>query len=158
MSEMKEGYLDRMRRLAKEDRSRVNTLREALARWKRKRPGSLKIDDIQFEGARIGTLYSWQGVEKLPKRYLVMFKREFYHSFSRHFPEVPDKGFGIVTAKKIVGWAADQDIIIASVFPDGRCYSVHAYDYWLYYEQYKTDVAHLPGEIAYPLELANRDF
>ncbi len=155
MSELSHGesYLDRRRRLAKEDLNRVNTLREALALWKRKRPGSLKIDDMQFKGARIGTLYSWQD-----KRYLVMFKREFYERFAAHFPEIPEKGYGIVTAKQIVSWCADQDIIIASIFPSGRCYSVSGYDYWLFYAQHGTDVKHLPGEIAVSLELATRDF
>jgi len=136
------------------DLQKVNTLKEALRRFRLRRPGAHKVVDINFEGARIGALY-----EDLNERYLVMFKREFYRSFSNHFPDVPQTGYGVVTAKKIVAWAVDEGIIIAAIFPSGRCYCIDAYDFWLFYEEYKTDCKHLKGqEIAAPLEKFKRLF
>ncbi|KKK49905.1 hypothetical protein LCGC14_3130320, partial [marine sediment metagenome] len=43
-------------------------------------------------------------------------------------------------------------------FPSGRCYSIDGYDFWLFYEEYKTDVEHLEDEIACPLEAWKRVF
>jgi len=151
-----EAYEKPKRRPSQEelDRQKVNTLKEALRRFRSRKPGAHKVTDVNFEGARIGALF-----EDLNERYLVMFKREFYRSFSDHFPDVPQKGYGVVTAKKIVGWAADEGIIIAAIFPSGRCYSIDGYDFWLFYEEYKTDCRHLKGEeIAAPLEAFKREF
>lgn len=135
------------------DLSRVNTLREALRRFRAKKPGAKRVIDINFKGARVGTLFE-DGLEQ----YFVMFKREFYRHFSKHFPEIPQKGFAVITAKQIVNWAADKGIRIAAIFPSGRCYSIDGYDFWLFYEEYKTDCKHLEDEIACPLEMWKRVF
>lgn len=145
----------RRRNLEDADLARVNTLREAIQRFRLKKPGYQKMLDINFEGARIGALFE---NKLMDKRYFVMFKREFYRQFSNHFPEVPQKGYGVVTAKKIVAWAADEGVYIAVVFPSGRCYSIDGYDFWLFYEEYKTDCKHLEGEIAVSLERFKREF
>ena len=135
------------------DLARVNTLREALLRFRAKKPAAKKMIDINFKGARVGALYE-DGLEQ----YFVMFKRQFYRHFSKHFPKVPQKGFAVTTAKQIVNWAADKGVIIAALFPSGRCYSIDGYDFWLFYEEYKTDVEHLEDEIACPLEAWKRLF
>ncbi len=135
------------------DLARVNTLREALRRFRAKKPGAKKTIDINFKGARVGALFEDGG-----EQYFVMFKREFYRHFSQHFPEVPQKGFAVITAKQIVNWAADKGILIAAIFPSGRCYSIDGYDFWLFYEEYKTEVKHLEDEIACPLEMWKRLF
>lgn len=114
-----------------------------------------KMYDVNFEGARIGSLF----LNTITKdRYLVVFKRHFYIRFSDHFPQVPEKGYGIITAKKIVGWTADEDIILAAIFPSGRCYTIPAIDFWLYYEKYETDCVHAEGEIAIALSRWERIF
>ncbi len=136
-----------------DDLARVNTLREALRRFRLKKPSAQKIIDINFKSARIGALFE-DGLEQ----YFVMFKREFYRHFSTHFPHVPQKGFGVTTAKQIVNWAADKGIRIAPIFPSGRCYSIDGYEFWLFYEEYKTDVKHLEDEISTPLEMWKREF
>jgi len=144
----------RRRNLEDLDLQKVYTLKEALGRFRSRKPGAHKVTDVNFEGARIGAVF-----EGLNERYLVMFKREFYRRFSEHFPDVPQRGYGVVTAKKIVGWAADEGLILAAVFPSGRCYSIDGYDFWLFYEEYKTDCRHLKGEeIAAPLEAFKRLF
>lgn len=145
----------RRRRIISQDQMRVYNLREALQRFRARRMDMAKIHDVNFEGARIGTLF----INTITKdRYLVMFKRHFYIHFSNHFPQVPEKGYGIITAKKIVGWASEEDIIITAIFPSGRCYSIHATDFWLYYEKYGTDCVHAEGEIASPLKMWKRVF
>jgi len=144
----------RSRSIADADLSRVNTLREALQRFRIRKPGAQKMLDINFKGARVGALFE----DGLEQQYFVMFKREFYHHFSKHFPKVPQKGYGVITAKQIVNWAADKGIRIAAIFPSGRCYSIDGYDFWLFYEEYQTDCKHLEDEIAAPLEMFKREF
>lgn len=135
--------------------SRVYTLREAIKRFRSRKHGVHKVTDVNFEGARIGAIFI---EEALGEQYFVMFKRDFYKRFSDHFPKVPKKGYGVLTAKKIVSWAADEGVNIAAVFPSGRCYVIDAMDFWLFYEEYQTDCPHIEGEIAAPLEMFKRLF
>ena len=73
--------------------------------------------------------------------------------FSKHFPEVEEKGYGVMNNKKITHWCAIQDIQIAVMFKDGRCYKIDGMEFYLFYEEYGTDVMACPGEIAAPLAL-----
>jgi hypothetical protein len=87
------------------------------------------------------------------ERLLLVFKREPYFMFSKHFPESPLKGYGVVNNKKITHWCASQGILLAVMFKDGGCYMADAMEFYLFYEKYGTDVSACPGEIAAPLAM-----
>lgn len=109
-------------------------------------PGSRKLRDVILKGARVGGLFATPG----GTNYLVLYKRDRYRFFSRHFPQVPEKGHGIITNMKLVHWSAMEGIRIATVFPDGTCYWILGRTFWDYYEKYGTENPALPGEIATP--------
>lgn len=113
-----------------------------------------KKDNVTLKHGRVGVIFEHEITKKV---YLVMFKRSTYLRFARHF-EVPEQGVGVVCNMKLVAWAAGEGIELVAIFSDGACYSIPAMTFWEYYEQYKTDVKHIPGEIASPLELWNRMF
>lgn len=108
--------------------------------------GSRKIREILLKKLRVGATFAVPGGVK----YLVLFKRERYRFFSRHFPNVPEKGHGIIANIKLVYWCAVEGIRIATVFPDGTCYWIDGREFCDYYEKYGTEHQSLPGEIATP--------
>ena len=109
--------------------------------------GSRKLRDVKLAGARIGGLFTIPG----GIHYLVLYKRDTYRFFSRHFPQVPEKGHGIIANIKLVHWCAVEGYRIASIFPDGTCYWITGRNFWDYYEKYGTENPVLPGEIATPV-------
>lgn len=132
----------------------INSLQEALRRFMIKMDVT-KEQDIKFEGMRIGTVYYYP---LLGIKYLVVFKREYYYHFSKHFPKAPDAGYAVVCNVKLLYWCQEQDIRIAAVFPDAKCYYCEPLDFVRYYETWNTDVPHLKGEAAYPLRRWKRLF
>jgi len=130
---------------------KVRSLAHAIQVFEYKKYGKVKIlQDVNWEGARIGRLYRDLIREE---KILLLFKREYYYSFSKHFPDIDeeDKGYGVINNLKITHWAALQDATIAVMFADGKCYGIDAMEFYLFYEKYGTDVLACPGEIAAPL-------
>jgi len=125
----------------------VRTLGDALEEFKRQVPSALKMRDVILKGARVGAIFEVTG-----GKMLVLYKREKYRFFSRHFPNAPGDGPGIIANMKLVHWAAMEGIRIATVFPDASCYWMDAMEFWKFYEKYGTEVSSLPGEIASPFE------
>ena len=108
--------------------------------------GSRKLRDVKLKGARVGAIFTAPG----HPNYLVLYKRDRYRFFSRHFPQVPEKGHGIIANIKLVHWCAVEGIRIVTIFPDGTCYWISGREFWDYYEKYGTENPALPGEIATP--------
>lgn len=108
--------------------------------------GSRKLRDIMLSKLRVGSTFAVPG----GITYLVLFKRDRYHFFSRHFPQVPEKGHGIIANIKLVHWCAVEGFRMAAVFPDGNCYWIDGREFWDYYEKYGTEHPSLPEEIATP--------
>lgn len=128
---------------------KIRSLAQAIRVFESKMFGKVKIiQDVIFEGARIGRYYK---NELTGEKILLVFKREFYYMFSRHFPDVPEKGYGVMNNVKLTHWAALQDAKIAAMFQDGRCYKIDAMEFYRYYEKHGTDVMAVYGEIASPL-------
>jgi hypothetical protein len=94
--------------------------------------------------------------------YLVQFKREYYRSFSHHFPnikKVDGTAFGWATIMSLttLNMALTKEISrVMFITPDRKIYSCYANLFKRFYEKYKTNVPHLPGEVAMPLEYFER--
>jgi len=137
--------------MPKERPIKIRSLAQAIQVFEHKMGGKVRvIKDINFEGARIGRYYK---DELKDEKILLVFKRQYYFMFSKHFPDVPEKGYGVMNNLKLTHWAALQDAKIAAMFQDGNCYKIDAMEFYLYYEKYGTDVMAVPGEIATPLTL-----
>ena len=135
------------RRQRKPDDPEVWSLAHALERFRLQVKSATKERNIKLGGSRVGAVFA------VPEgKVLVLYKREKYRFFSRHFPNAPGKGEGIIANMKLVHWAAMEGIKIATIFPDGSCYSLDSMEFWRFYEKYGTEVKSLPGEIATPFE------
>lgn len=133
---------------------RIESLRETLELFKYT-VGATMLQELKLEGDRVAGLFR---VDGSGQTYVVMYKREFYLYFSRHFMHVPDQGYGVLCNHKLVYFAAMHDHRIAAVFPDGRCYWMDGLAFQKYYEEYETECPKLPGEIATPLSKWERLF
>ena len=112
-----------------------------------------KGDDVILDGARVGVVYR----DQLGQKYLLLFKREAYFMFSRHF-NVPEKGHGIPCNMKLVHWCYMNDVLITVIMGNGYCYTITGKQFWDYYEKYNTELPHAPGEIAAPFSFFTREF
>lgn len=141
-------YAPRRRRSTPPTPPEVNCLSDALQLFQRRMPVR-KREDVKLSRARIGATYVHEGTGKI---YLVMFKREPYLKFGRHFPNLPEgeRGEGVLCNLKLVAWAAGEGIVLVVIFSDARAYDIPALEFWDYYEANGTDVKHAPGEIAIP--------
>ena len=96
------------------------------------------------------------------KRSLVQFKREYYHNFAHHFPDVkkPDGkpyGWAQIMSLKSLNRAIVEDIEkVIFITPDGKMYSCYTNQFKKFYLKNETDVPHLEGEIAMPLDFFER--
>lgn len=131
----------------------VWTLADALERFRLKMHSASKVRNIKLGGARVGAIF-----ETTEGQILVLYKREKYRFFSRHFPNAPGDGPGVIANMKLVHWSALEGIKIATIFPDGSCYSMDAMEFWNFYEKYGTELTNLPGEIATPFEAWKKIF
>ena len=113
-----------------------------------------KKDDVILDGARIGATY----VNRRGEKQLLLFKREPYFMFGRHFPDVPEQGHGIPCNIKLVHWCYMNDATIMVLMGNGYCYSISGKKFWEYYEKYDTELPHAPGEIAAPFCFFDRIF
>lgn len=133
---------------------RVDSLREAIQVFKYE-VDATKLQDVTLEGRRVAALFRRDSDDTT---FVVMFKREFYIHFSKHFMHVLEEGYGLLANHKLVHWAALEGHRIAAVFPDGRAYWIDAMEFIKYYEEYETECPKLPGEIATPLSMWKRLF
>ena len=121
--------------------ARIHSLEHAIRFFEHKMAGKVrKIKDIKLDGSRIGRLYL---NEIHGDKMLLLFKRDPYFMFSKHFPESPMRGYGVMNNRKLTHWCATQDILITVMFKDGRCYKPDALEFYLFYEEYGTDVMHV---------------
>lgn len=89
----------------------------------------------------------------------VTLKRDWYKNFSFHFPQCPEKGWGQITSLKLLRCCEQQGISwLVAVMPNGVGYKIEVSEFLRYYEQYKTEVPHLPGEVAAPIKMWKRMF
>ena len=107
-----------------------------------------------LHGARVGVLYK---DKRTDRKWLLLFKREAYFMFGRHFPSAP-QGHGIPCNMKIVHWCYVNDVTIAVIMGNGYCYSISGKKFWEFYEEYQTEIPHAPGEIAAPFSFFYREF
>lgn len=132
----------------------VYTLRDALDLFRENIP-CRTLSDVKLEGIRVGVIFI---KEASNEKYLVLFKREPYYHFSKHFPDVPTKGYGMIANLKLVHWCALEGIRMAAILKDGRCYWIDSWEFYTFYEKHKTDLKAIPGEIASPLSMWKRLF
>jgi len=140
--------------------ARIHSLVHAIRFFEHKMAGKVRvIKDINLDGSRIGRLYL---NEIIGRKMLFLFKREPYFMFGKHFPESPVQGYGVMNNRKLTHWCAMQDILLTVMFKDGRCYKADAMEFYLFYEEYGTEVVHVDNrdsrgermiEIAAPLGL-----
>ena len=126
----------------------ISSSGEAIARLQQILPGMIIKDKID-----VGTV-----IEHNTGRYFVMFKREYYRNFKYHFPELKkdnDKSFGWaqIMSMSLLNWACSNNIAwIVFITPDGKAYRCSAQKFKDYVELYGTEVPHLKGEVAMPLD------
>ena len=133
---------------------KIESLAEALELFKWSMDAT-KLNDVKLGGMRIGGVFRKDGTQI---RYLVLFKREFYFHFSKHFTHVVEQGYGVLANMKLVHWSALEGVRVAAIFPDGRCYWIDGRRFWDYYEENETECPYAEGEIATPLSLWQRLF
>lgn len=133
---------------------KVESLREALEFFKYSANATL-LREIHLEGARVAAVFRCDDDDTT---YVVMYKREFYLYFSKHFMHVPHQGYGVLCNHSLVYYAALNGHRIAAVFPDRRCYFIDGMEFQEYFEEYETECPKLPGEIATPLSKWKRLF
>lgn len=83
-------------------------------------------------------------------KYFITFKRSYYKLFSEHF-KLPYRVEGQIANKELMIELARGDFTYIVVMPDTKVYEVKAKDWMDYYNRRQTDVPHLRGEIAYPM-------
>lgn len=132
----------------------IGNLHDALVLFK-ENISSRKLEEVTLKGRRVGEILVRNATNE---KYLILYKREKYLYFGRHFPDVPDGGQAIIANMKLVYHCALNDIKLVSIFPDGRAYGCDAMEFWKFYEIYQTEHPHLAGEIAYPFRLWARLF
>ena len=132
----------------------IRSLQDALILFQEKL-SVRKQRDINLKGKRVGALFVKEGTNE---KFLVLYKREKYLYFGKHFPKVPDGGQAIISNYKLVYWCAMEDIKLVTIFPDGRAYWCDAMEFYRFYEMWQTEHPYIPGEIAFPFREWQRLF
>jgi hypothetical protein len=114
-----------------------------------------KLQDVLLNKLRVGVLYIDEADDA---KYLLLYKRERYLHFGDHFPACPEKGHAIIANIKLVHWCAVNGYSIATMFPDGTCYSVKGREFWEFYEKWNSEHPKLKEEIALPMRRWSRLF
>jgi len=95
-------------------------------------------------------------------RYCVLFKRDFYHKFSKHFPNVPYKGFGQVFSLALLERLEKigvDNLVLVMPYRNGYVgYKASVKQILEFYHQYKTKVPHLEETVAFPASFLKRFF
>lgn len=92
------------------------------------------------------------------ERFLMMFKREYYKSFKFHFPWIMKPngrsyGYAQIMSKSLIDFAVNSNVDwILFVTPDERMYKCPPALFKKFCENHKTEVPHLKGEVAMPLD------
>lgn len=129
---------------------RIRNKFEALVAFKTHKPNSVVFREFDF-----GYLISYQN-----KRYLLMFKRDFYKSFKHHFKHIPEMrnyGYAQIMNLSMLKMAIEDGIeYVAFAMPTGNIYQCNPRLFLKFYEKYHTEVPHLKGEVALPLNFFER--
>ncbi|MCJ7816554.1 MAG: hypothetical protein MUP55_01730 [Candidatus Aenigmarchaeota archaeon] len=90
--------------------------------------------------------------------YLAMFKREYYKNFKYHFPHCKkptgtDYGWAQIMSLSLLKLALMRNVKeIVFITPDAKAYACTPADFMSFYKQHTTNVPHLAGEVAMPLD------
>ena len=76
--------------------------------------------------------------------YYVLFKREWFHSYSRQFPQEEGEGFGQSVSLNILEKAVGDGATMVIIFPDGKIYTRTA-KVWLDYSKTHGTIRHVKG-------------
>jgi len=93
---------------------------------------------------------------------LIQFKRDFYHNFPYHFPNVVKAdgtkyGWAQIMSLSSLNRALIEGITkLIFITPDKKIYTCYSNLFKKFYLKNKTDVPHLEGEIAMPLDFFER--
>jgi len=134
----------------KQDVLEVTSLSDALEYFRALKPEISIESPVKLQNSRIGAVFRGEN-----EAYLVLFKRDTYRHFGNHYENIPDgdKVYGMICNYKLVAWAATAEVEIVVIFPNRDIYSIPGITFWDYYEKYRTDVKHAPGEIATPITI-----
>jgi hypothetical protein len=96
-------------------------------------------------------------------KYFVMYKREYYKNFKHHFPEVlksdgKSYGWAQIMTRELLNYSAHDDSgidWILFVTPDGKAYRAASRLFKRFVDKHNTEVPHLKGEVAMPLDYFN---
>lgn len=95
------------------------------------------------------------------EKYLMMFKREYYQNFKYHFPNIKkdngkNYGWAQIMSKSLLDYACKETTNIdwiLCVTPDGKAYKCPPMLFKRFSTKHGTDVPHLQGEVAMPLDM-----
>lgn len=104
-------------------------------------PGDIRGAD---NGFYFRTLYTARG------NYCVTFKRDYYHEFSRHFPNEGEDDPGITANIKLLQACARNHVKFVAVMGDGSVRIIQPERFLLYAANHNLRVPHLQGEVACP--------
>ena len=94
--------------------------------------------------------------------YMVMFKREYYQAFQNHFPNIikddgKPYGYAQIMSIELLYWALRNKITyLVFVTPDRKIYKCRPIIFKKFVEKHHTEVPHLLGELALPLDYFER--
>jgi len=99
--------------------------------------------------------YAWMIITE-QNRYCITYKREYYKSFSSHFPKLGG-GYGQVANIELLEVCILNMVNqFVMVMPDEKIYAVDPKVWLDYYKANNTAVKHLTGECALPLKMFRR--
>ena len=130
----------------------IDGIGSALAHCQSIMPGSklgLRLNEVAYE-----MIYN-------DEKYLVMFKREYYKNFKYHFQHIKKSngksyGWAQIMSRSLLDYACKQssDVDwILFITPDGKAYKCPPLLFKKFSEKYDTEVPHLQGEVALPLDM-----
>lgn len=94
--------------------------------------------------------------------YYFMFKREYYRNFNKHFPEVKKDdgksyGWAQIMSKRLLNEVIALDIPwILFMDTEGKVYRIASKLWRNFVQMYDTEVPHIEGEVAIPLDFFER--
>ena len=93
--------------------------------------------------------------------HLVMFKRDYYKNFGKHFQGVKKEngktyGWGQIMSASLLDTACNNCGWVVFITPDGKIYRCRPLLFKKFVQKYGTEVPHLKGEVAMPLDYFER--
>lgn len=132
-----------------------------------------KIDSLSAALMELGKLFHFQymsqvkqaAIVKAPgEAYLVIFKRELYHSFKYHFPQVKKEdgtayGYGQIISKGLLDYAIQHNIPwVIFVLPDRKAYKCSSRLFQKFAAMHDTHIPYMRDDptVALPLDYFER--